>query len=287
LHDATLLVDRLLFPECPRWRDGRLFFSDVWAHEVRTVDLDGNVRLVASFEDRPSGLGFLADGTLIVALMRTRQLVAVRDGVPAPFADLSALPGDFINDMLTDPRGRSYVGLRFDGGGEDRVVLVNPDGDLRVVVEAVDGPNGAVLTEDGSLILAETRGLRLSRFALAPDGSATRRELFADTAPASPDGICLDGDEAVWIASPATGEFLRILEGGEVTQRIAAPEGVKPLACALGGELRRTLFMLSARLPFDERGGLGDLTDVSRDGERGAEGWIHTAEVAIAGAGWQ
>ena len=36
-----VLLDGLTFPEAPRWRDGRLWFSDFYSHRVMTVDLAG------------------------------------------------------------------------------------------------------------------------------------------------------------------------------------------------------------------------------------------------------
>ena len=35
------LLDGLRFPEGPRWRDGRLWFSDMHSRQVLAVDLDG------------------------------------------------------------------------------------------------------------------------------------------------------------------------------------------------------------------------------------------------------
>jgi len=36
-----LLTAGLLFPEGPRWRDGRLWFSDMHGHDVIAIALDG------------------------------------------------------------------------------------------------------------------------------------------------------------------------------------------------------------------------------------------------------
>ena len=52
----TLLAG-LAFPEGPRWRDGRLWFSDMHSHRVLTVDLEGRSETVCEVKNRPSGLG--------------------------------------------------------------------------------------------------------------------------------------------------------------------------------------------------------------------------------------
>ncbi len=68
---------------------------------------------------------------------------------------------------------------------------------------------------------------------------------------AVPDGICLDAEGAVWVASPVGGAVLRLLEGGEITHRIEVEH--KAFACMLGVPERRTLFICTAAI-FEEDG---------------------------------
>ena len=57
MKTTDVLLDGLAFPEGPRWRDGKLWFSDMHDQCVKTVDLDGrNLRaLTALGEDLPVG----------------------------------------------------------------------------------------------------------------------------------------------------------------------------------------------------------------------------------------
>ena len=100
-------------------------------------------------------------------------------------------------------------------------------------------PNGLVITPDGrTLIVAETVARRLTAFDIAADGALSRRRVWAWLDVFS-DGICLDADGAIWVASPVTGECVLVREGGEVGRRIKArANGV--YACALGGNDGRT-----------------------------------------------
>jgi sugar lactone lactonase YvrE len=61
---------------------------------------------------------------------------------------------------------------------------------------------------------------------------------------ATPDGIAIDAENAIWVASPFSHELLRVKDGGEVTDRIKFDS--MPIACALGGPGRRTLFILTS-----------------------------------------
>ena len=54
-----VLLDGLIFLEGPRWYDGKLWFSDMFAGKVMTVDMSGNSTVVTEVAERPSGLAIL------------------------------------------------------------------------------------------------------------------------------------------------------------------------------------------------------------------------------------
>ncbi len=249
---TEVLVDRLCFGEGPRWHEGRLWFSDMHASTIYTVDNNGKLDTVVQLEnDQPSGLGWLPDGRLLIVSM-TEQKLLVFDGELSEFADLSPLASYYCNDMVTDAQGRSYVGnFGYDlhGGAEFRnaeIILVDPDGSCRIVAEDMAFPNGTVITPDNStLIVGESMGARLTAFDIEKDGSLSNRRLWASMEGAVPDGICLDEAGGIWVASPISNEALRILEGGEVTDRIKVEN--QAFACMLGGPERRTLHILTSK----------------------------------------
>jgi sugar lactone lactonase YvrE len=105
-------------------------------------------------------------------------------------------------------------------------------------------PNGTVITPDGrTMIIAETAAARLTAFDIEQDGTLANRRLWAPLQ-ASADGICLDVEGAVWVASPRTDELIRLAEGGTVLQRICTDRS--PKACMLGGDDRQTLYVTTA-----------------------------------------
>jgi sugar lactone lactonase YvrE len=259
MSTPSLLLRDLIFPEGPRWHDGRLYFSDMEAREVVAVDLDGRRETIAEVPAQPSGLGWLPDGRMVIVSMHDRKLLRrERDGRLVEVADLGGIATFHCNDMVVDEKGRAYVGnFGFDlyGGGAPamaKLALVDPDGGVRVVADELLFPNGMVLTPDGrTLIVAESGGLRLTAFDVAEaDGSLSNRRVFAQLG-APPDGICLDAEGCVWVAHPMTpGECVRVAEGGEVRARIAGGDhGV--FACMLGGDDGRTLFLAESKEHLD------------------------------------
>ena len=133
-------------------------------------------------------------------------------------------------------------------------------------------PNGCVLTPDGSeLIVAETFAHRLTRLQLNAQGRCLEQSLWADLGEATPDGICLDADGAIWVASPGTREVMRVQQGGAILDRCET-RGT-PYACMLGGEGRRMLYVCTAE------------TDDPDAAARLKSGRIEQVEVAVPGAG--
>ena len=95
--------------------------------------------------------------------------------------------------------------------------------------------------------------------------------------PDGPDGICLDEEGAVWAGFPIAHEFRRIAPGGEVLDRIPMGERLA-IACTLGGEDLRTLFLLSSlALPGDAIRGNERSDDPRRRGRRPGNGLAVTA----------
>ena len=251
-NDGRVLADGLMFPEGPRWREDRLWFSDMHAHVVMTVDEQGHSERIVDVPNSPSGLGWLPDGRLLIVSMNDRTLMRREsDGSLTSVADLSALAPYHCNDMTVDAQGRAYIGnfgFRLHDGEEPRstvLILVSPDGEARVVADEVWFPNGMIITPDArTLVVGETFAATLTAFDIEADGSLTNRRTWASLDGAVPDGICLDAGGGIWVASPVSGEVLRVEEGGAVTDRIKV--STQAFACMLGGADGRTLFVCTA-----------------------------------------
>ncbi len=251
MSNTKVLLEGFTFLEAPRWRDGKLWFSDFFDHQVLAMDAGGQVETICEVPHQPSGLGWLPDGRMLVVSMTDRRVLRLETDGLVEHADLSHLATFHTNDMVVDDQGRAYVGnfgsdLAAGGMPEPAaLILVTPDGQSRIVAEDLLFPNGSVITSDGrTLIVGESFGARMTAFDIAPDGSLSNRRLWAQLEGAIPDGCCIDAEGALWIASPPTREVLRVREGGETTDRISTDP--MAIACMLGGDDRRTLYVLTA-----------------------------------------
>lgn len=250
---TTVLAEDLGFPEGPRWHEGRLWFSDFHDRVVRRLAPDGGLSVALELDDSPSGLGWLPGGDLLVVSMVRRALLRVGADGPRLHADLTGATRFRANDLLVDPAGRAYVssfGFDLEAGAAPEptaLLRVDPDGSVHVAAEDVVFPNGMVLGPDGAtLVVAETYAARLTAFDVAADGSLSGRRVFAELPGVAPDGICLDAEGQVWVATARSPEVLRVRDGGEVTDRVTVGSGSLSYACALGGADGRTLFVCTA-----------------------------------------
>lgn len=262
---VRILAEGIHFGEGPRWRHGRLWFSDFFAHAVKSVSLSGDLRTEFAIDDQPSGLGWMPDGSMLIVSMTKRQVLRrAVDGGMSLHADLNAVASFHCNDMVVAADGRAFVGnFGFDLNAETasgraigelsaqqtaQLASISPEGTVRIAASDMHFPNGSVIIPDGrTLIIAETFGRRLTAFEVGADGILTNRRVWAQTGSRLPDGICLNAKGAIWIANPAAPECVLIAEGGEVLDVIETEHPC--YACMLGGEDGQTLFMLTATPP--------------------------------------
>jgi sugar lactone lactonase YvrE len=285
---VEILADGLHFGEGPRWHQGKLWFSDFFDHAVKTVDIAGNVETKVVLEDRPSGLGWLPDGRLLMVSMQQRAVLRMEYDALVVHADLSEVATFHCNDMTVDHLGRAYVGnfgfdldaavtsadpaaalAAYEGAA---IAMVEPHGHVHVVATGMKFPNGMVITPDGgTFVVAESLGGCLTAFDIGIDGTLTNRRVWAQLDGIVPDGICLDAEGAIWVADAGRPRCVRVAEGGAVLQEVATSQLC--FACMLGGPDGRTLFMLTCE------NSLAEVASTQRTGR------IEMIEVAVGHAG--
>jgi len=256
--EIKVLLSGLEFPEGPRWRNGKLFFSDLGGRKVMTVDESGKSEMIVELQDSPSGLGFLNDGRMLIVSMQKRCLMRLDPDGLKIHADLSKFTEFNCNDSITDIYERTYIGnwgtKSLESPAEPTcIIMVTKDGDARIVAENLIFPNGCIVTPDcKTFIVAETFGNKLTAFDIENTGNLINRRVWAEFKDFTPDGICLDEEGAIWVANPTNAEVIRVLEGGEITSKIKV-KGTNVFACALGGDDGKTLFLCTSLSLEDKR----------------------------------
>ncbi|MFI0446551.1 SMP-30/gluconolactonase/LRE family protein [Actinomadura sp. 6N118] len=292
-YAAERLTQGFSWTECPRWYDGRFYFSDMYNHRIVALSSTGEVEVLVDLGGRDAldgaevvlvGTGYLPDGRLLVNSMFERVVLAVSDGKAEVYADLRGLAAGPINDMVVAADGRAYITqLGFDlWAGEQPapapIIIVDPGGAARIAAgtEHLLGANGIALNADGgTLVTAEAFAEKIVAFTVGADGELSDYRLFADIGEL-PDGMCLDDEGAAWVALPISGRVLRVADGGEILAQATVPqaEAGSSTACGLGGDDRRTLYIACGFEVFD-------FAKSREDGQ----GSIWTARVDVSGGG--
>ncbi|MFC0541373.1 SMP-30/gluconolactonase/LRE family protein [Kutzneria chonburiensis] len=226
-----VLADDLVYPESPRWHDGRLWISDV--HAYRLVTVGATTDVVCEVPGRPAGSGFLPDGSLLLATALDRRL-NVWDGEFRPVAEVPAT--GLLNDMVVGPDGRAWFGdTGFRLGVEEprpgRIFTWTAAEGPEVAAEDVWFPNGMVITGN-ELVVNESTADRTSVFRIQSDGMLHRDRVLVEAGP-FPDGLAMDADGSYWIALFGGGKFVHVSVGGDVLEEIDTG-GRIAVACAFG-----------------------------------------------------
>ncbi len=268
LVDEGVQVDQIAtgctFTEGPLWhpRQRYLTFSDVRTKKMhRWSEKDGQSLFRDNDGAGPNGNTYDRDGLMITCEHDNRRVSRTKaDGSVESVVDrfeghrLNS-PNDVIctknGDLIfTDPTyglrqpDGSIAGQEYPFAGVFR--LTPSTGNLRVLADDFQAPNGLVITDDEkTMYIADTRLHNVRAFDVAADGSLSNSREFADISHGEttgmPDGMKLDVEgnlyvtanrpQGLWVYAP-DGTHLGFIEVGE-----------SPANCAWGGDDWQTLFV--------------------------------------------
>lgn len=210
-------LDGLGFPEALRWRDGALWFSDMFRSRVMRW-VPGTPAEVVLDAARggptvPGGLGWLPDGSLLIVDCTERRVLRLRDGTVSVHAELGEVMTHSANDMHVDANGTAWVGgYGFDPENDEPVpsplVRVGIHGAISTTASAFVFPNGCERDASGALLVAETFADRVS--SMSPDGAVTPRARFADGS--GPDGLSIAPNGTVYVALAFAGALAQLAD---------------------------------------------------------------------------
>ncbi len=248
----------LKFTEGPVWHpDGYLLFSDIPANRIYSVEPDGR-RKPEVFRDpsgNSNGLTFDRHGRLVACEHGNRRVSRTGRG-----GSISALAETFQvrrlnspNDLVVDSKGAVYfTDPEYGVQPEEKeqpcngVYRIDPDGDVRLLVDDFEAPNGIAFSPDGSVLyIDDSKRQHLRAFDVDEDGSLANGSIFADLSDPEdgvPDGMKVDQEgniyvanaRGIWVFTP-DGDFKGVIEVPEV-----------PANCAWGDDDGQWLFITAS-----------------------------------------
>lgn len=228
--------------EGPVWHDGRLTYVDIVAHTIVTYDPTTNSETV---RDVGQQVGFVVpcqSGRWIYGGESGLFFLDPRTGESSPLFDPEPnLPDNRFNDGKTSPDGRLFAGTisRTKKTGTASLYRINSDLRCQSVFAPVTNSNGLAWSSDTSTFYyIDTPSKEVKAFAYDPSTGAIKLDrVVIDTSyiEASPDGMCIDSEDHLWIAFCHGGCVLRFDPAtGREVQRITVP-ALETTSCAFAG----------------------------------------------------
>jgi len=243
--EPTDVIEGFAFPECMRWRNDQLWFSDILGGAVYRWSDEGGLHEVAQIDSGPSGLGWTTTDELLVCDGQNRRILRLlADGRREVHADLSHVMTHTANEMITDARGWALIGgygynPDLDDPTPSSLYWVSPQGGVSEFVNGLIFPNGMAFLDDHTLVVAETFADRLSIIDVPSARITSRIKLPIGS---TPDGLTVATDGTVWVASAYGEAVLRVsLDGG--VQRVIELPGHGVYDVTFGGVDQRTIFV--------------------------------------------
>lgn len=237
--------------------DGMIYVSDAGeSNRIRKITPDGIATTVAGsnegFADgvgsaasfnTPSGLALDSNGNLYVADTGNNRIRKI-----TPQGEVTTIAGDGIAGYRDGPakeaRFNGPIGVAVDGSGNvfvadtynDRIRMIAPDGQVSTVAGAAqpghadghrvtslfDTPGGIIVTDDGTVIVADTGNDRLRK--ITPQGSVSTLPVSINGEElSSPIGLALTHDNFLYVTE---------LDRSRVVQ--VAPDGVAHIIAGSG-----------------------------------------------------
>jgi sugar lactone lactonase YvrE len=201
-HDA-------LVGEGPVWdpRIGRLIWVDIPNNHVFTTDpIDGTTS--RRHLDRAVGVVLPRAAGGYVAALEDGYYALPDEGEPELIAPIEAEhPGTRMNDGEIDPQGRFWAGTMGWEAEEGAGALyrLDPNGSVQRMVDGVTISNGLGWSPDGAtMYYVDTPTMRVDMFDFDPvSGDIANRREFVTIRHGGgrPDGLTVDSEGAVWVAT--------------------------------------------------------------------------------------
>lgn len=203
---------------------------------------------VETLVEKRRGVGGLALGKDGSVVMSGRDVSVWRGGDTEVLLE----PPDGVtgfNDMAVDAQGRIYVGaLRFRPfAGEQPVPgdiwRIDPDRSSRLLFRGLLWPNGVGISPDqGTLYCCDYANGTVVAHDLDSSGDTSNWRLLAATASGEADGLAIDAQGGIWVATGRGATLARFAPDGSLSEIVEVPAPFVSAAC-FGGEALRDLYV--------------------------------------------
>jgi D-xylonolactonase len=217
--------------EGPRVDDrNRLVFSDVPNGGVFRRDPDGKIETLIPNRKGVGGIAFNEGGGLVCS---GRGLIYWNEATRQSrdlFTEWEGRPLKGLNDLQPDDHGGIYVGsLEFDALSDQKPIpgnlfRVDPDGKIVKLWEGIEVTNGLGFSPDRKYLYhADSTTQAVWVYDVKADRTVADRRVFAKVPEGWPDGLAVDAEGGVFVATVKSGEVVRFKPNATIDFRLKVP----------------------------------------------------------------
>lgn len=268
---VELLAPGFIFTEGPVWNkaEGHLLFTDIIGDTIHKWEPGKGLSVVIRPSGKADGMTLDRQGRLVVAGWGNRTVWRVEaDGSAKTLASHYQgtklnTPNDIVVKSdgaiyFTDPSGGiANVGHHWEDVQKyldyEGVYRLDPEtGDLTLLIDNMEGPNGLCFSPDESLLYVNDSRARLIRvYDVQSDGTLTNDRLFANVVgddPGNPDGMKVDvegnvyctGPGGVWVLDPSGRPLGRIRTPEQTANFVFGDDDLKTIYFTARNSVYRT-----------------------------------------------
>jgi gluconolactonase len=168
------------------------------------------------------------------------------------FTEWEGRPLKGLNDLQPDDQGSIYVGsLEFDALSDQKPVpgnlfRVDPDGTVTKLWEGIEVTNGLGFSPDRKLLYhADSTTQAVWAYDVKSDRTVADRRVFAKVPDGWPDGLAIDAEGGVVVATVKSGEVVRFKPNGTIDYRMKIPAKFVT-SLTYGGKDLQDLYVVTA-----------------------------------------
>ena len=229
---------------------GRAWFVDIKGRTIHSCAADGSDRRSWAAPQQVSAIVPVEGGGWVVSLEDGLYRFEEASGAFSLLRRVEAdLPGNRFNDAFVDASGGLWFGSMDNGEEQATGSLYRFDGQsVQLADTGYIITNGPAISPDGrTLYHTDTLEKHVYAFDLAPDRSLGNMRLFARIEDGGyPDGMAVDAEGHVWVATFGGARIDRFAPGGQKLGEVRFPcSNITKLA--FGGDDLRTVYVTTAR----------------------------------------
>lgn len=212
----------------------RLYYSDVRGGGVFRRSPGGEIEALLPDRKFVGGIALNEDGGILVTGLSLAQWNEQSGELREIFTEWEGKPLFGLNDLTMDDQGSIWIGSfgcdiqQFDFKSTPppgSLFRIDPPGQVTHLWEGVEVTNGLGFSPDRKLLYhCDSTTRAVWAYEVRADRTVSDRQLFAKLPEGMPDGMTVDVEGGVWVATVAgRGEIIRFKPDGTVDQRIKVP----------------------------------------------------------------